>query len=549
MSSEKTSPHGSATQTITVRDAAFDVLRTYGLTRMFANPGSTEITLLANLPTDLEFILALHEGSVVGMATGHALATDHAALVVVHTTAGLGNAVGAIATARVNKAPLVIIVGQQDRRHLATQPFLAGRLRGLLGDYPVWLNEPITAQDVPAALARAYHEATTHRGPAVVIVPMDDWMTPYDLSHVLAAPDVVHAQRLASPTVLAEVASHIDGASQPVMVVGAGNATDDGWAAAVALAEKLQLPVYQESFGARPGFPQDHPLFAGFLSAARSTLRGQLVAYDVILAVGAPVFRQYNFEPGAMFDEGATVVLITDDTDEAHRSRASLVVIADPAPALATLVEQVTVVNAPRTAIAPRRAAPVPPKATEPIRASHVMALLGELLPADAIVVEETPSSRPDMHELMPARTPLGFVSAAMGGLGFGLPAAIGLRMGNPARSVVAVLGDGSSLYNIQGLWSAAQYNVGTLFVILNNERYAVMDRLAERASTAPPAWPAFDAINFVELATSLGCESQRLSDYATLAAVLASATADLATRTTPLVLIVDVEPELHFAP
>jgi benzoylformate decarboxylase len=534
---------------LTVRDAAFDVLRTFGLTRMFANPGSTEITLLADLPDDLEFILALHEGSVVGMATGHALATDHAALVVVHTTAGLGNAVGAIATARVNRAPLVIIVGQQDRRHLATQPFLAGRLRGLLGDYPVWLNEPITAQDVPAAIARAYHEATTHRGPAVVIVPMDDWMTPYDLTHVLAAPDVVHSERLASPAVLAELATHIDAAANPVMVVGAGNATVEGWSAAVALAEKLQLPVYQESFGGRPGFPQDHPLFAGFLSAARSTLRGQLVGYDVIVAVGAPVFRQYNFEPGAMFDEGATVLLITDDTDEAHRSRASVVVVADPAPALVSLAELVTLVDAPRTAIPPRRNAPAPPLASEPIRASHVMALLGALLPADAVVVEETPSSRPDMHELMPARSPLGFVSAAMGGLGFGLPAAIGLRMGNPTRPVVAVIGDGSALYNIQGLWSARQYNVGTLFVILNNERYAVMDRLAERASTAPPAWPAFDAINFVELATSLGCSSRRLSDYGTLEQVLTSVVADLATRTEPLVLVVDVEPELHFAP
>ncbi|MBK5237508.1 MAG: thiamine pyrophosphate-binding protein [Actinomycetales bacterium] len=549
MSQQKNASAPKPTKPLTVRDAAFDILHTYGLTRMFANPGSTEITLLADLPADLEFILALQEGSVVGMATGHALATDHAALVVVHTTAGLGNAVGAIATARVNKAPLVIIVGQQDRRHLATQPFLAGRLHGLLGDYPVWFNEPVTAQDVPAAIARAFHEATTHRGPAVVVVPMDDWATPYDLTHVLAAPDLVRSERLASPLALAELATHIDAAFNPVMVVGAGNATDAGWSAAVDLAEKLQLPVYQESFGARPGFPQDHHLFAGFLSSARSTLRGQLAGHDLILAVGAPVFRQYNFEPGAMYDEGATVLLLTDDTDEAHRSRASMVVIADPAPALATLVDHVKLVSIPRSVIPPRRTAPVPPDASEPIRASHVMALLGKLLPADAIVAEETPSSRPDMHELMPARSPLGFVSAAMGGLGFGLPAAIGLRMGNPTRPVVAVLGDGSALYNVQGLWSAGHYNVGTLFVILNNERYAVMDRLAERASSAPPAWPAFDTINFVNLATSLGCESQRLSDYGTLAKALTVAVAGLATRTTPLVLIVDVEPELHFAP
>lgn len=123
--------------TRTVRDASFDVLRLHGLTTVFANPGSTEVSLLADLPEDLDFVLALHEGSVVGAATGWALAREQPALVLLHTTAGLGNAVGALATARANKAPLVVLVGQQDRRHLAQEPFLAGRLEGLAGDCPV----------------------------------------------------------------------------------------------------------------------------------------------------------------------------------------------------------------------------------------------------------------------------------------------------------------------------------------------------------------------------------------------------------------------------
>src|SRR4051794_37049488 len=160
----------------TVRDATFDVLREYELTRIFANPGSTEIMLLADLPDDLEFVLGLHEGSVVGMATGYALGRGRPSLAILHTTAGLGNGVSALATARVNRAPLVVLVGQQDRRHLATEPFLAGRLRGLAGEYPVWLGEPVRAQDVPGAVVRAYHEAVTGRGPAIVIVPMDDWV-------------------------------------------------------------------------------------------------------------------------------------------------------------------------------------------------------------------------------------------------------------------------------------------------------------------------------------------------------------------------------------
>src|SRR5437899_10876 len=133
---------------------------------IFANPGSTEIALLADLPSDLEFVLGLHESSVVGMATGWAIGRREPALAILHTTAGLGNAVGALATARVNRAPLVVVVGQQDRRHLALEPFLGGPLEGLAGDYPVWVDQPVTAQDVPGSIARAYQEAITHRGPA-----------------------------------------------------------------------------------------------------------------------------------------------------------------------------------------------------------------------------------------------------------------------------------------------------------------------------------------------------------------------------------------------
>src|SRR5581483_9378937 len=128
------------------------------------------------LPDDIPFVLGLHEGAVVGLGSGYALGRRRPSFVLLHTTAGLGNAVNAISTARVNRTPLVIAVGQQDRRHLAHEPFLAGRLAGLAGDYPVWFEQPLRAQDVPGALARAFHEASTHRGPAVVIVPMDDWL-------------------------------------------------------------------------------------------------------------------------------------------------------------------------------------------------------------------------------------------------------------------------------------------------------------------------------------------------------------------------------------
>ena len=166
---------------MTVRDAAFEVMRRHGLTTIFGNPGSTEISFLTDLPPDIRYVLGLHEGSVVGMATGYALARGEPAFVNLHTAAGLGNAVNAIANARDCRAPLVIVVGQQDRRQIAFEPFLTGRqLERLAGEYPVWRYLPTRGQDVPGAIARAYHEAKAAKGPALLVVPMGDWLEPAD---------------------------------------------------------------------------------------------------------------------------------------------------------------------------------------------------------------------------------------------------------------------------------------------------------------------------------------------------------------------------------
>src|SRR6202046_1320122 len=160
----------------TVREAVFDVMRRFGMTTIFGNPGSTEIPFLTGLPPDIHFVLGLHEGAVVGIATGYAAARGEPALVNLHTAPGLGNAVNAIANARDMRVPLVILVGQQDRRHLAYEPFLTGRaLERVAGEYPVWSALPVRAQDVPGAIARAYNEAQAARGPALVVVPMGDW--------------------------------------------------------------------------------------------------------------------------------------------------------------------------------------------------------------------------------------------------------------------------------------------------------------------------------------------------------------------------------------
>jgi benzoylformate decarboxylase len=531
----------------TIREATFDVLRRLGLTTMFANPGSTEVALLTDLPGDLRFVLGLHEGSVVGMATGFALARREPSLAVLHTTAGLGNAVAALATARVNRAPLVVLVGQQDRRHLAQEPFLTGKLNGLAGDYPVSVELPVRAQDVPGAVARAWHQAGTGRGPALVIVPMDDWEAPAGDVWEIAAPGQLVRARAADPAAVGALCDAVSGALAPVLVVGAGAADDETWAALVALAERLRCPVWQESFGARPGFPQDHPLFAGHLPADRARLRRALSGHDVVLAVGAPVFRQYGYEPGPLVEEGTSVALVSDDPAEVHRSVATLAVLGSPAAVCAALASQLD----PRGTALPepmrRPPAPPPPDTGEPLRAGHVLAALAERLPADAVLLEEAPSSRPELNARIPARHPLGFVSAAMGGLGFALPGAAGVRMALPDRPVVAVVGDGSALYGIQALWSAGHYRAGALFVVLANGGYAIMDRLAERHGGRGP-WPAFH-VDVAALAEGLGCAALRVKTHDELLRALDDTLPGLAGREEPLLLQVEVAPDDTFEP
>ncbi|NUR86575.1 MAG: thiamine pyrophosphate-binding protein [Nonomuraea sp.] len=532
----------------TVREAAFDTLRRHGLTTIFCNPGSTEVSLLTGLPDDLRFVLALHEGSVVGMATGWAIGHGAPALAVLHTTAGLGNAVGAIATARANRAPLVILVGQQDRRHLALEPFLAGRLGGLAGDYPVWADQPVRAQDVPGALARACHEAVTHRGPALVVVPMDDWDAPFEDETVAAPVRVVRPVGVPDAE-LAPLVSLLAGARSPALVAGARAS----WGPLVELAERLGCPVFQESFGALAGFPQDHPQYAGVLPADRGRLREVLGPYDVVFAVGAPVFRQYPYAPGPLVEPGTVVAVVTDDPSEAHRGPADLAFLASPAAVctrLATLLPTRPTTVTPAAGVPGRVAsgADVADMPGQPLRPGQVLRELARRLPRDVVLLEETPSSRPELHRLVPARNPLGFVSAAMGGLGFAVPAAVGLRMALPGRPVVAVVGDGSALYGMHALWSAAHYRVGALFVVLANGRYAVMDRLADKQGGKAP-WPPFTEVDMGALARSLGCPSRRVSDHAELTATLDEVIPSLAAREEPLLLDVTVTVDPDFQP
>ena len=534
----------------TVRDAAFDVLRGLGGTTFFSNPGSTEISLLTDLPDDLKFVLALHEGSVVGIATGWAIANDSPAVVILHTTAGLGNAVGALATARVNRAPMVVIVGQQDRRHLALNPFLAGhRLDDLAGDYPVWTNEPARPQDVPGALARAWHEATQHRGPAIVIIPMDDWDAAADEFDSVPAPARVLRAASVEPEIVAEVADFLSAAKSPVMVVGAGTDDAQSWRALTGLAERLNCPVWQEAFGARAGYPQDHPLFAGHLPSGRAELRKVLAEHDVILSVGAPVFRQYPHEAGPLVEPGTRIAVVTDDPSEANSSPADLAVIANPAALCSALYGLLSPRPASPETIRRQVAVPDRPVGDERLTAPHVFAALAERTSRNTVIVEESPSSRPALHALLPAREPLGFLSAAMGGFGL-RPAgrnwcSDGATRPPRRRTHRGRLLDvcdsghcGAPQITASASSSSSWPTVGTRSWTIS--RRCTVKRPQHGKGAAP--WPAFEQVSVSTIADGLGCSVTRVQTYDDLIKTLDEVIPTLSTRSTPLVLEVAVK-------
>jgi benzoylformate decarboxylase len=245
-------------------------------------------------------------------------------------------------------------------------------------------------------------------------------------------------------------------------------------------------------------------------------------------------------EPVPVVEPGTRVAVVTDSQAEAHRSPCELALVGPVASACAALAGVVPARDGPPPEPMRRPPAPAPPEPGTPLQPGHVFSALAQRLAPDAVVVEETPSSQPELYQRIPIRRPLGFVSTANGNLGFGISGAIGLRMGLPNRPVVALLGDGSSMYAIQALWSAAQYQVGVLLVVLANGGYAIMDRLAEEAGGAGP-WPSFDGVDIAGIARCLGCPSTRVESHDELLRIFDEVLPGLVERREPLLVEVVV--------
>jgi benzoylformate decarboxylase len=509
-------PAKPSNTSVTVKQATFDLLRAFGIKKVFGNPGSTELPFLSDWPDDIDYVLGLQEASVVGMADGYAQTTRNAGFVNLHSAAGVGNALGNIYTAHRNQTPLVITAGQQARSILPLQAFLyAERASEFPRPYVKYSVEPARAEDVPAAIARAYYTAMQPPcGPTFVSVPIDDWSHPTQ---------TVEARKVSrelgpEPSAMKALADTLASAKHPALVVGPGVDRAAAVDLMVKVAEKAKATVWVSPFSARCSFPERHPQFAGFLHASPAQLSEALRGYDLVVVIGAPVFTFHVEGHAAIFDGATMIVQVTDDPTAAAVSPSGVSIVATMKPALSMLLELLPETK--RAAPAGRQLPPLP-SAADPIPVDYLLHTLSTAMPDDAALVEEVPSHRPAMQKFMPMRGQDSFYTMASGGLGYSLPAAVGMALGRGERRTVCLIGDGSAMYSIQALWTAAQRKLPLTIVVINNSGYGAMRSFSQVMQVRNVPGLDLPGIDFVKIAQGMGCDAVRVAKSSELAAAL----------------------------
>jgi benzoylformate decarboxylase len=509
-------PTKTENKSLTVKDATFGLLRAFGIKKVFGNPGSTELPFLSDWPDDLDYVLGLQEASVIGMADGYAQATRNAGFANLHSGAGVGNALGNIYTAHRNQTPLVITAGQQARSILPLQAFLyAERASEFPRPYVKYSVEPARPEDVPAAIARAYYVAMQPPcGPTFVSIPIDDWTRPTQPIEARS----VSREFGPDPGAMKALAAALSESKRPALVVGPGVDRAEAVDLMVKVAEKTKAAVWVSPFSARCSFPERHPQFAGFLHASPGQLSDALRDHDLVVVIGAPVFTFHVEGHASIFDGATTIFQITDDPTAAAVTPSGASIVATMKPALSALLD---LLPETKRTIAAARALPQAPSAADPIPVEFLLHSLSQAMRNDAVLVEEAPSHRPAMQKFMPMRGQDSFYTMASGGLGFGLPAAVGMALGRPDVRTVCLIGDGSAMYSIQALWTAAQRKLPLTVVVINNSGYGAMRSFSQVMQVRNVPGLELPDIDFVKIAEGMRCDAVRVSKSSELTGVL----------------------------
>ncbi|RJR33840.1 MAG: benzoylformate decarboxylase [Deltaproteobacteria bacterium] len=497
----------------TVKEVTFDLLRRLGVTTIVGNPGSTEETFLKDFPADFKYVMALQESSVVGIADGLSQSLRKPVIVNLHTGAGVGNAMGTILTAFQNKTPLILTAGQQTRQMLLMEPLLTNIDATLLPrPWVKWSYEPARAEDVPGAFMRAYATAMQQpTGPVFLSLPLDDWDKPMPEIELFRS---VASRQGPDPDRVAEFAEKINKSKNPVLIFGADIARSQAWDEGVQLAERLGAPVWSAPFAERASFPENHPLFKGTLAAAIGPLSEQLTDHDLMLVVGAPVFRYYPYVPGNFLPEGASLLQVTDDPNMSAKAAVGDSLVSDVKLFLCDFLKQVEPRQ--KSFSAPfRKPAAKADRNAKPLLPHAVLEVLQQSTPEEYILVEECPSIMPMRQDVFRINKPDSFYTFASGVLGWNLPAAVGLALGEQAsgrnRPVIALMGDGSFQYSVQGIYTGVQHQTHVIYVVFQNWEYGILKEFAELEGT--PNVPGLDlpGLDIVSLGKGYGAISKRI--------------------------------------
>src|SRR6202161_520794 len=494
---------------MTVHEATYRLLRKLGLTTVFGNPGSTEQPFIKNFPKDFQYVLGLQEASVVAMADGFSQAIQKPVLVNLHSGAGTGNGMCNIMTAFQNKTPLIITAGQQTLEMILCDPLLTNREETMLPrPWVKWAYQPVRAQDVPGAIMRAYAAALQPpAGPVYVSIPLDDWDQPALGEATLRT---VSSRYSPDPQRLAHFAERIQNSKNPVLLYGPEIERAGGWDAGIKFAERLRAPVYITPLCEKASFPQTHPQFRGMAPIAIGPLSKKLRGHDLIIVVGAQVFRYYPYVAGDYLPEGAELLQITNDPYDAGAAIVGDSLLADAKLALEALNDAIPEVNSRPAPVAPHIEQKLPAPPNSPLTALEAFAALSELRPANAILVNETASNFADLAQCWPITEPGTYYTFASGILGWGEPAAVGVAIAQKklgtGRPVIAAIGDGSLQYSVQSLYTAARQKLKLIYIAPCNDEYAILKEFAVLEKT--PNVPALDlpGLDIVATAKAFGC-------------------------------------------
>ncbi|HLG00848.1 MAG TPA: thiamine pyrophosphate-binding protein [Acidimicrobiia bacterium] len=515
----------------TGRQILLDVLASEGVKHIFGNPGTTELPLIDELAvhSEFEYILALQENTAVGMADGYALTTGRPSFVNLHTSAGLGGGIGNLTNALWNRSPIVVTAGQQDRRHLIADPLLSGDLTGLAQAVSKWQHEVRHVDELAVVLRRAFKDAMTPpQGPVFVSLPMD--MLEDETDAAIPAKSTIDRRSVAGG--LADAAELL-AESKPgelAMVIGDEVSHGDALGEAVAVAETLGCPVYGAPLFGTLVFPTTHPLWKGMLIPFANAMNGQLSGFRRVLWVGGQIGLVYPYTEGPPIPDGLELIHLADDSSQVGRTYAArLGMVGDIKTSLAALrthLEGKT--DAAAAAAAVERMGAEQKAAMEafaqtavdrydqvpinPMAAGHALI---EGLPAGGIVVDEAVTTGIYARGFQRTDETRTYFFCRGGGLGWGMPASLGAKLGRPDRDVLCVVGDGSAMYAIQSLWTAARYDIPVVFAVVNNRQYKILkDNLTSQMGKSAESgnYVAMDLdnppIDYVSLAHGLGVQS-----------------------------------------